>query len=83
VQWLLGVVAGIALLVIALQTYYHFTPVARSAEAMALNVRGKARLRCSCGAQVRLINPCSYATFLLNRRFTWARGVKLYFLKIS
>jgi hypothetical protein len=37
--WLLGIAASIVLLVVGLQTYYHFTPAALSAEALALNQR--------------------------------------------
>jgi hypothetical protein len=37
--WLLGIAASIVLLVVGLQTYYHFTPATLSAEALALNQR--------------------------------------------
>ncbi len=40
-KWLLGVLASVVALVIALQTYYHFTPVALSAEAVALNAEAE------------------------------------------
>jgi hypothetical protein len=36
---LLGIAIGIVLLVVGVQTYYHFTPVALSAETLALNAR--------------------------------------------